>query len=64
MAHYIAEAGGDFQPMNANFGLIEPLGRRVKGKQERYMQLALRALDEIEALRSNPLRQDFYPESA
>lgn len=64
MARYISSAGGDFQPMNANFGLIDPLERRVKGKQERYAQVAVRALNVIEALRSNPLRADFYGEPA
>lgn len=62
MAHYVSSAGGGFQPMNANFGLIDPLERRVKGKQERYAQVAVRALNVIEALRSNPLRGDFYAE--
>ena len=62
MARYISSAGGGFQPMNANFGLIDPLERRVKGKQERYAQVAVRALNVIEALRSNPLRADFYGE--
>ena len=62
MAHYVSSAGGGFQPMNANFGLLDPLERRVKGKQERYAQVAVRALNVIEALRSNPLRGDFYAE--
>ena len=60
LSHYIAKAGGDFQPMNVNFGLIDPLERRVRGKQERYAQVAQRALDVIEAIRSNPLQADFY----
>ena len=64
MARYISSAGGGFQPMNANFGLIDPLERRVKGKQERYAQVAVRALNVIEALRSNPLRAEFYGEPA
>ncbi|MCR4692597.1 MAG: methylenetetrahydrofolate--tRNA-(uracil(54)-C(5))-methyltransferase (FADH(2)-oxidizing) TrmFO [Firmicutes bacterium] len=32
------------QPMNANFGIIESLGERVKSKQERYNKIAQRAL--------------------
>ncbi len=60
LSHYIAHAGGDFQPMNVNFGLIDPLERRVRGKQERYAQVAQRAMDVIEAIRSNPLQADFY----
>ncbi len=32
------------QPMNANFGIIEGLDKRVKNKQERYRQIAERSL--------------------
>ncbi len=35
------------QPMNANFGIIESLDRRVKNKIERYNAIANRALDVI-----------------
>ncbi len=59
LAHHVAHATGDFQPMNANFGLIAPCERRIRGKQERYAAVAARALDVIEALRSNPLSCDF-----
>ncbi|MGN0758914.1 MAG: methylenetetrahydrofolate--tRNA-(uracil(54)-C(5))-methyltransferase (FADH(2)-oxidizing) TrmFO [Candidatus Ventricola sp.] len=59
LAHHVAHATGDFQPMNANFGLIAPFERRIRNKQERYGQIAARALNVIEALRSNPLCADF-----
>ena len=62
LAHHVAQATGDFQPMNANFGLIAPIEKRIRNKQERYGQIAARALDVIEALRSNPLSEDFYGE--
>lgn len=64
MAHYIASPNSHFQPMNANFGLIDPLEKRVRNKQERYGQIAERAVNVIEAIRSNPLRADFYPAEA
>ena len=35
------------QPMNANFGIIESLDKRVKNKMERYNMIANRALDVI-----------------
>lgn len=41
---------GDFQPMNVNFGIIEPLGERIRGKREKNMKIAERSLavmDEI-----------------
>ena len=62
LAHHVAHATGDFQPMNANFGLIAAYEKRIRNKQERYGQIAARALDYIEALRSNPLCEDFYGE--
>ncbi|MDX1673833.1 MAG: methylenetetrahydrofolate--tRNA-(uracil(54)-C(5))-methyltransferase (FADH(2)-oxidizing) TrmFO [Longimicrobiales bacterium] len=34
----------DFQPMNSNFGLLEPLPERVKKKRERRERMAERAL--------------------
>jgi methylenetetrahydrofolate--tRNA-(uracil-5-)-methyltransferase len=37
-----------FQPMNANFGLLEPLERAVKDKQKKKEQLAERALRDID----------------
>ena len=37
----------DFQPMNANFGILAPLPTRIKDKKERYKTLAERALQAI-----------------
>jgi methylenetetrahydrofolate--tRNA-(uracil-5-)-methyltransferase len=49
MAHYITTANPDnFQPMNANFGLLPPLDERIRDKRERYEKLANRALDTIQ----------------
>lgn len=63
LAHHVAHASGDFQPMNANFGLIAPYERRIRNKQERYGHIAARSLNVIEALRSNPLACDFCEEA-
>ncbi len=53
MAHYVANAGvSAFTPMNANFGIIEPLGYRVKGgKAAKNEALSARALEEIAKIR-------------
>lgn len=55
MAHYVANGGtGAFVPMNANFGIIEPLPERVKGgKLVKYERLAERALKEIDILKES-----------
>lgn len=49
MAHYVANGGAsDFVPMNANFGIIEPLGYRVKGgKVAKNEALSARALEAL-----------------
>lgn len=48
MAHYVTHADADnFQPMNANFGLLPPLGERMRSKQQKNEKLAARALDAI-----------------
>ena len=59
LAHHVSGATADFQPMNANFGLIDSCEKRIRNKQERYAHVAARALDTIEAIRSNPLACDF-----
>ncbi len=38
----------DFQPMNANFGILSSLPTRIRDKKERYRALAERALQAIE----------------
>ena len=43
----------DYQPMGANFGLIDPMPMHIKGKKNRYEQLAARALEHISALAEN-----------
>lgn len=40
----------DFQPMNANFGILAPLPVRIRDKKERYRRMAERSLEYIEAL--------------
>ena len=55
MSHYVANgSNGDFVPMNANFGIIEPLGYRVKGgKVAKNQALAERALSIIDEMKNN-----------
>lgn len=50
---YISEGSvsGNFQPMNINFGIISPLGYRVKGKRNKNTEISARALKIIDSLR-------------
>ena len=48
LASYISEGScGAFQPMNVNFGIIEPLDIRIKVKSKRYEAISARALDRL-----------------
>ena len=48
LALYISnESISAFQPMNANFGIIEGLNERIRNKQERYSKIAQRALETV-----------------
>jgi len=50
MASYISDAAvRTFCPMNANFGLIAPLGYKIRNKKEKYQAYAQRSLQEIDA---------------
>ncbi len=51
LALYISsEANTSFQPMNANFGIVDKLDVKIRKKQERYQQVAKRALEEIKKI--------------
>ena len=44
---HISTPTKDFQPMNANFGILTPLPTRIKDKKERYKAYANRALETL-----------------
>ena len=51
LGYYISdETVTHFQPMNINFGILEPLGYRVKGKANKNLAIAQRALGVLESL--------------
>ena len=43
LARHVSTPNANFQPMNANFGILEPLEARVRGKRNRYEKLGERA---------------------
>ncbi|MBQ9468519.1 MAG: methylenetetrahydrofolate--tRNA-(uracil(54)-C(5))-methyltransferase (FADH(2)-oxidizing) TrmFO [Clostridia bacterium] len=55
MAYYAAHGStGAYQPMNANFGIIEPLEKKVKGgKRARNEEFARRALCYIDSIKND-----------
>ncbi|NLE26106.1 MAG: methylenetetrahydrofolate--tRNA-(uracil(54)-C(5))-methyltransferase (FADH(2)-oxidizing) TrmFO, partial [Clostridiaceae bacterium] len=53
LAKYISNPASDkFQPMNINFGIIDPLKEKIKNKKERYGKVSNIALEEIENIKS------------
>jgi len=53
LALYVSdETVVDFQPMNVNFGIIAPLGYKVRGKRNKNLEISRRALTIIEDIAS------------
>ncbi len=52
LGRYISdESVTHFQPMNVNFGILPPLGRRVKGKANKNLAIAERALEALDQVK-------------
>lgn len=53
MAHYITHASKkNFQPINANFGIVPRLRQKIRDKRERNLQLSQRALTILDAFKA------------
>jgi len=50
LSRYISTPNRDFQPMNANFGIVDMLDTRIRNKQERYAAMAERSLAAVGAV--------------
>ena len=51
LAYYISdETIANFQPMNVNFGILAPLEQRVKGKGNKNLAIANRALAQLQSM--------------
>ena len=48
LAKHVSTPTSDFQPMNANFGILRPLDERVRGKRFRYEKMSERALQTLD----------------
>ena len=47
LSKYISTENKNFQPMNANFGILKPLEVRIKDKKEKYTILSNRAIEDM-----------------
>lgn len=47
LSEYICKENSNFQPMNANFGILPSLDEKIKDKKLKYEKLSKRALDKL-----------------
>ena len=47
LAQHVSTPTANFQPMNANFGILSPLNERIRGKRNRYERMSQRAIDTL-----------------
>lgn len=52
LARHVASENKDYQPMNANFGIIAKLDKKIKDKKIKYELYAKRSLEDIEVLKN------------
>lgn len=50
LAKYISTENKNFQPMNANFGILPELPEKIKDKKLKYGKLADRAIEELQRM--------------
>lgn len=50
LENYIICPNKDFQPMNANFGIVPELGNKIRDKKEKYSVYSKRALEALDKL--------------
>lgn len=53
LSAHISGSTENFQPMNANFGILKPADKLIKDKKQRYAYLAQRAIDSIKSYKDN-----------
>ena len=53
LAKYISTENKEFQPMNANFGILPELPEKVKDKKLRYTKLADRSIEDLKQILQN-----------
>ena len=51
LAKYISSPNKNFQPMNANFGILPELDMKIKDKKQRYMEFAKKSIESIKTLK-------------
>lgn len=55
LAKYVSTENKNYQPMNANFGILKPLEEKIKDKKEKYQKLADKSIEELNKFKSEIL---------
>ncbi len=50
LERYVRTPSANFQPMNANFGILQPMDKKIRAKKMRYEALSARALETIDRI--------------
>ena len=59
LAAYVSdESVAHFQPMNVNFGIISPLGYKVRGKRNKNLEISKRSLDLMDEILTGQVREE------
>jgi methylenetetrahydrofolate--tRNA-(uracil-5-)-methyltransferase len=53
LSAHISRANVNFQPMNANFGILKSADKKIRDKKQRYAYLAERALNSVKIFKEN-----------
>ena len=53
LSRYVAAKNEDFQPMNANYGILRPLGSKERNKKEKKRLMSERSLEVIDNILEN-----------
>lgn len=53
LSKYVSQPNRHYQPMHISFGLIDGLKERVRGKEQRYLKVSERALQDIDRLKDS-----------
>lgn len=56
LSRHISTETADFQPMGANMGMLPPLEKRIKDKQEKYMIIAQRGIEDFKTALADEIR--------
>lgn len=56
LAKYVSTENKNYQPMNANFGILQPLENKIKDKKEKYQKMADKAISSISKFKEDILK--------